>query len=197
MTGAASTLAPGGLICCQLISICCTWDLSLDRDLGERESSRELSYPEYPHFPALSLPPVQAPPDSNSSSVSGAWSRADEVQKSNKTLYGEWRCEEAANPVPWGPPGPPGLAWGQSGLEAGCPGLSSSGSWWEAMLVCGYICVCECVVGTVWAQPGALSRGVGGNRGAAPLLQEGAHAGPVLQFCGQGCIPGLEEGLGG
>lgn len=28
--------ASRGLICCHLISICCTWELSLDRDLGRK-----------------------------------------------------------------------------------------------------------------------------------------------------------------
>lgn len=47
--------------------------------------------------------------------------------------------------------------------------------------------------GAVWALTWPLSGG-----GAGPgLLQEGAHAGPVLQVGGQGGVPGLEEGLRG
>lgn len=63
---------PRGLICCHLISICCTWELSLDRDLGKQEAAAEaVRWRSSGEGPILCLPSLARPLQASVLTVQG------------------------------------------------------------------------------------------------------------------------------
>lgn len=63
---------PRGLICCHLISICCTWELSLDRDLGKQEGEGEaVKWRSSGEGPIPFLPSLARPLQASALSVQG------------------------------------------------------------------------------------------------------------------------------